>query len=78
MEPYEVLPLQVRVELGVMAMKVYSTFPQSSMTGASPFDSLLSYPGCVSEEVFPLCRDTLSVFYTPSQLGYKFGLVETN
>ena len=26
--PYEVLPFRVRVDLGVMAMKVYSTFAQ--------------------------------------------------
>ena len=27
---YQVLPLQVRVDLGVMAMKVFSTFPKAS------------------------------------------------
>ena len=27
--PYQVLPLQATVDLGVMAMKEYSTFPQA-------------------------------------------------
>ena len=42
--PYQVLPLQARVDLGVMAMKGYSTFPQSSsITGTSPSDCFVSY-----------------------------------
>ena len=36
--------------------------PQSySITGASPLDRLVSYPGH--------CRDAVSVFYSPSRLG---------
>ena len=27
--PYQVLPLRVRVDLGAMAMKAYSTFPKA-------------------------------------------------
>ena len=30
MEPYQILTLQVRVDLGVMTMKVYSIFPKVS------------------------------------------------
>ena len=42
------LTLQARVDLGVMAMKRYSCIPQSSsITGASPSDCLVSYPGHV-------------------------------
>ena len=40
------LPLQARVDLRVMAMKGYSAFPQSSsITGATPSDCLVTYPG---------------------------------
>ena len=43
--------------------------PQSSsITGTSPSDCLVSYPGCLWEGVLPLCRDAVSVFYSPSQL----------
>ena len=30
MRPKQIQPLQVRVDMGVMAMKVYSTFPKTS------------------------------------------------
>ena len=44
--------------------------PQSSsITGASPSDCLVSYLGHSLREVLPLCRDTVSVFCSPSQLG---------
>ncbi len=40
--------------------------PQSSsITGASPSDCLVLYPG----GVLLLCRDAVGVFYSPSQLG---------
>ena len=35
------LPLQARVDLGAMAMKEYSTFPQSSSAAASLSDDLI-------------------------------------
>ena len=42
--PDQVLPHRVRVELGVMAIKGYSTLPQSSsITAASLSDCLMSY-----------------------------------
>ena len=44
--PYQVLPFRGRVDLGEIAMKGYSAFPQSSsITGTSPSDCLGSYPG---------------------------------
>ena len=44
--------------------------PQSSnITGASPSDSLVSYPGHLLERVLLLCRDAVGVFYSPSWLG---------
>ena len=46
MGPYLVLPLQARVDLGAMAIKKGLSIPQSfSITGASPSDCLMSYPG---------------------------------
>ena len=39
------LPLQARVDLGAMAIKGYSAFPQNfSIAGTSPSDCLVSYP----------------------------------
>ena len=46
--------------------------PQSSrITGTSPWDCLVSYPGHSLRGVLPLCRGAVSVFYSPSQLGNK-------
>ena len=43
--PYQMLPLWVGVNLRVMAIKGYSTFPQSSSAGALLSDCLISHPG---------------------------------
>ena len=40
-----------------------------SITGASPSDCLVSYLGHSLGGVFPLCRDAVGVFYSPSKLG---------
>ena len=41
--------------------------PQISRTGASPSDSLVSYPGhLLGGEFLPFCRDTVDVFFSPS------------
>ena len=42
--PNHMLPLQVSMELGAMAMKGYSIFPQISNAGESPSNGLMSYP----------------------------------
>ena len=43
--------------------------PQSSsITGTSPSDCLVSYPGHLLGEVLPLCREAVDIFYSPSQL----------
>ena len=45
--------------------------PQSSgTTGATPSDCLMSLSGHSLGGVLPLCRDAVSVFYSPSRLGY--------
>ena len=41
----------------------------SSITGASPSDCLVSYPGHSLGRILPHRRDTVSVFYSPSQLN---------
>ena len=44
--------------------------PQSpSITGTSPSDCLVSYPGHSLVSVLPLCRGAVGVFYSPSRLG---------
>ena len=45
--------LQVSVDLGVMAMKEYSTFFQ---TGSSILDGLMSYPGYLLGESYPFAE----------------------
>ena len=40
---------------------------ESSITGASPPDRLVLYPGHLMDGgVLPLCRDAVDVFYNPS------------
>ena len=39
-----------------------------SITGTSPSDSLVSYPGHLLGEGLPLYRETVGVFYSPSRL----------
>ena len=52
--PYQVLPLQARVDLGAMAMKGLSAFPQSSgITGTLPSRCLVLYPGYSLGESYP-------------------------
>ena len=68
---YQLLPLQVRVDLGTMAMKGYSTFSKTSNTGASQSDCLMSYLGNSLGEVLPINRDTVYIFYCLSCLDWK-------
>ena len=45
--------------------------PQSfSITGTSPSDCLVSYPGHSLVGVLTLCRGAVGVFYSPSRLGF--------
>ena len=41
----------------------------TSITGTSPSDCLVLYPRHSLGGVLPLCRGTVSVFYSPSRLG---------
>ena len=69
MKPKHILPFQVRVDLRVMAMKGYLIFPKA--LGLEPHDQMLS--SVISrilvdegEEVLPLSKGAVSVFYSPS------------
>ena len=52
------LPLQIIVDQGTIAMKGYSR------TEVSPSDSLVSYTGHSLGDVLPLCRDEVGAFYS--------------
>ena len=60
------------MDLGVDGNERVLYIPQSSsITGTSPSDCLVSYPGYSLGEVLPLCRGAVSVFYSLKQLGNK-------
>ena len=53
--------------------------PQSSKTGVSPLDCLVSYPGHVRSGFLPLYKDQVGVFYSPirwSDLHIKWQVSE--
>ena len=58
--------------------EVVLSIPQSSsITGTSPTNYLISYPGHSLEEVLPLCRSAVGVFYSPCRLGnIRKGILE--
>ena len=69
---YQVPPLWVREDLGVMAMKEYSTFSKSSVLLEPHHQLVLCYIQYTHwREVLPLCRDAVSVFCSPTQLGWN-------
>ena len=73
MEPYQVLPLQVRVDPETMAMKDLFHIAQNTRTVASESDHSESYPGHLSWEwVFSLCRDAIGVFTAPANWANDF------
>ena len=52
-----------------MVIKGYFAFPgSSSISGTSPLDCLLLYPGHFWV-VLPICREAVGVFYSPRRLG---------
>ena len=60
------LPLQERVNLGVMAMKEYSEFPKATTITIRLF-SVISRTLVVGILLF--CRDVVSALFSPSRLG---------
>ena len=68
--PHQLLPIQAWVDLDVMAMKVYSTYPEiSSSTRTSPSDYLMSYQDNRWVWVLSLCRYAIALVWTPSRLS---------
>ena len=64
-DPYQMLPLQARVDLEVLAMEGYSTIPKPSrITRISPSDCLVSYLGYLLGVESYLCAEKLSVYST--------------
>ena len=63
------LPLQVKVDLGAMAIEWVLHIPQSFRSGALPSDCLVSYPGY--SLVGSYFSAEVGVFYSLSQLGCK-------
>ena len=61
MGPYQVLPLPAKVDLGAMALKEYSTFLKAPVF-LEPYHQ-------IGEEVLPLCREAVGLFYNRSRLG---------
>ena len=66
MGPKQVLPLQLRVDLGVIVMKGYSAFPKASWLEPC----YLMQPSVISKilvgkGILLLCRDAVGVFYCP-------------
>ena len=64
------LPIRFCVGLGVMVMKVYSSFPNASELG--PLNQMIY---CLNEDthrigVLQHCRDAVSVVYCPSRLDW--------
>ena len=58
------------MDLGAMAMKGYSTFPQSpSITGTSPLDCLVSYTGHSLGESYPSAEKQL--LYSTAQTDWE-------
>ena len=88
MGPNQVLPLQARVDMGVMAMKGYSTFPKAPALLGPLIIKLFSviYKTLIEErEVLSLWRDADSVYSTAllnkldnkeSKYSYFFLLME--
>ena len=58
--PYQVLSLLVRVNLGVMAVKAYFTFPKAPWSLTIRLFNVISRT--LIEEVFPLYKDAVGVF----------------
>ena len=65
MGPYQVLPIQARVDLEAMTVKGYSAFPQ---TPAIRLYSVITRT--LIGRVLPLCGDVAGVFCSPIRLGH--------
>ena len=72
MEPYQVLPLQARVDLGAMAMKGYSAFLKAPALLEPDYEIISCHTQYTHlRGVLPLCRKTVGVFYRLPRLVGK-------
>ena len=70
MGPNQVLPLQVRVYLGVIVMKEYSIFPKTPALLEPQHQNILCHiQDSCSKVVLHLCRDAVVVFSCPCRVG---------
>ena len=76
--PSQVLPLRIRVDLGVMAINWYTLhFPKVQPYRNLTIRLFIVIDGTLVGGILPLCRDTIDVFYSPSRLG-KHHFLSTN
>ena len=69
---YKVLPFLGQSEPGSDGNEGILRIPQSSsITGTSPWDCLVSYQNTRWEGSYPLCREAVDVFYSPSKQGKR-------
>ena len=76
MGPNQVLPLGLRVDLGVMAMEGYSAFPKAPALMEPHHQVVYSVISrALVVRILPLSRDAVGVFYNCSRLDFaKFKL----
>ena len=77
--PSQVLPLRVRRDLGTITMKGYSAFPKApALLESHHLMVFLSYLGHSLGRLYPIPRETVSVFNSPRPLGNFTGRVSNN
>ena len=72
------LPLRARVDLGVMAIKEFSTFPKASKLLKPQHHIVYWHIRTLVGEVLPLCRDALAIFCSLGWLGQFFMMATFN
>ena len=74
------LSLWARMDLGVIAIKGYSAFPQSSsITGTSSSDCLVSYPAhLLWRGVLPFCREVVGWLCKNAKDIKRYTMVKTS
>ena len=71
-EPYQVLPLWDKVDVGAMAKKGYSTFPKSPIM-ETRHQIVLCYIRTLVEGVLHLCRDAIVYPPAPAACANEIG-----
>ena len=71
-EPYQRIPVWVRVDLWAMAEKGYGAFPKAPALLEPHHQIVESHIQDMRWGVLFLCKDTVGVFYNHSRLGNIF------